>query len=131
MPVSARTIANQVLARIRSPITTQARHAASSGDRLATSSVLAVVVRVSASAKQVNITAHIAPESRPGSPIARTGANARRPCRHHKVAATAAMQNRLRQKVISKPPAASSCRTNTPAMLQQVAQKHNSATARR
>ena len=60
-----------------------------------------------------------------------TGANARRPCCHPSAARTAAAQNRLRQKVISNPPAESSRRTKTPAMLQHTAQKQSSATARR
>ena len=114
-PPAASAIASQVARGTGVLSTSQPSTAASRGDRLITTTVLATLVRVSAIMKQVNITAHIAAEKRPQRPMRTTAPSA--PDRHRQPSPTAmaSRQKKLRQKVTSRLCASSSCRLTKPA----------------
>src|SRR3990170_3804251 len=113
MPKAAALAAIQVPKEIFSLKNNNVRKAVSSGLMLITTSVLAVVVRDRATTNAVNITAHIAPENRPGQPAARTAFRGffLRKMRIKRKA------KRLRQKTCSKGSARSIWRVTTPAVL--------------
>jgi hypothetical protein len=66
---------------------------------------LAVVVRARATMNRVNITAHIAPETSPGMPAARSVCHGRRPCSARSAQNTNTAAKLERQNAISKAPA--------------------------
>jgi hypothetical protein len=79
MPIVAAAMANQVRRATGSFNQTRASTAAKSGATLPATSVRPVVVRVSASMKQVNIVAHNAPDRSPSQPVAATARQAAGP----------------------------------------------------
>ncbi len=72
-------MAVQVRPAMRSSSTSQTSRAVSSGAIARTTRVLATVVMVSATMKQVNMTAHITPDTRPGQPAAEMTPSQREP----------------------------------------------------
>jgi hypothetical protein len=72
MPTIAAPIASHVLVAMGDFNTAQASNVANNGDSAFTINTLAVLVIVSAIMKQVNITAHISPDTSPALPLART-----------------------------------------------------------
>jgi len=72
MPTMAAPMASQVRVATAVFNTAHASNVANSGDSALTINTLAVLVIVSAIMKQVNITAHISPETSPALPLART-----------------------------------------------------------
>ena len=68
----ALAVRGQASGRVLIMLITAPSSAAIRGAAAMTTSTLATVVRVSANMKQVNITAHMTPDTRPGQPEART-----------------------------------------------------------
>src|SRR5207244_78070 len=118
MPAPAAAAASQVRIRTGSLKTRRASSTVRSGLTLITTSVLAVVVRESASTNAVNITPHSAPDKRPGQPAPRAARQGFLFITMTSVAATNALAKKLRQNTCSKGVARSMCRVTTPAVLQ-------------
>ncbi len=112
MPTVAAPAAIQVPMGTGSLRKARARSVVTNGLMLITTSVLAVLVKLSAIMKAVNITPHRNPEIRPGRPIL---SGLRR--KTMRARATKMKANRLRQNTSSKGVARSTWRVTTPAVL--------------
>ena len=106
MPTIAIAIAAHVRGGIGAFSTARASRAVVNGPTASTINVLAVDVSVSASMKQVNITAHMAPDINPAIPVRRSEATKSR--RTSRNPPTKIAANTLRQNVISNRPCACS-----------------------
>ncbi len=107
IPAIAMPIASQVRGAMGERSTAHARNAVVSGATARTISVFAVDVSVSASMKQTNIVAHIAPDSSPGPPARRIEPTKSRRTKSRNPATVSAAK-KLRQNVISNRPSACS-----------------------
>ena len=121
-PMPVNPMASQVRSGTDSRSTSMPSNAASSGDAAITTSTLATLVNVRAIMKQVNITAHINPESHPRLPPDRVRESHCPRCMTIIVTMTKAAQKSDRQKAISKPSERSRKRVPTPAVLHKSVQ---------
>ena len=116
MPRPPTTMAAQVRAGKRWPVTTRAISAVSSGPSAMVTSTRATPVIVSATIKAVNITAQHTPDSQNVPRRHGSRANTPGPCHSGRMTSSDSALKALRQNVTSNPCATCSCRVTTPAV---------------